>query len=90
MNKDKVELLKKWRLYSKRECRLFFTELVDCGDEEISSSIVEGARGSISVQAIDEHTKHIRVASLAAQCSVPYISASIIFSTIRSRFGVRR
>ena len=82
MNKDNVELVKKRRLYVKRRCRLFFPELVDYGAEEISSSIIEGARGSISTHAIDEHTKHMRVVSLAAQCSVPYISASIIFSTI--------
>jgi len=83
MNEDDVGLVKKWRLYVKRECKLFFAELVGYGDEEISSPIVEGARGSISAHAIDEHTKHMRVASLAAECSVPYISASIIFSTIR-------
>jgi len=83
MNEDDVELVKKWRLYVKRHCRLFFTELVDYGDEEISSSIVEGAHGSISAHAIDEHTIHMRVASLAAQCSVPYNVASFIFSTIR-------
>jgi len=88
MNKDDVELVKKWRLYVKRDCRLFFTELVDYGDEEISSSIVEGARGSVSAHAIDEHTKDMRLASLAAQCSVPYNDASIIFSTIRSRSEV--
>lgn len=83
VDKDDVELVKRWRLYVKGESRLFFTELVEYGNEEISSSIIEGDRGSVSVHAIDEYTKHMRVASLAAQCSVPYNVASFIFSTIR-------
>ena len=89
MNKDDVEMGKIWRLYVKREGTLFFAELVNYADEEISSTITEGARGSISAHAIDEHAKHMRVASLAAQCSVPYNDASITSSTIRPRFGVR-
>jgi len=82
-------MVKKWRLYVTKECGLFFMELVDYRDEEISSSIVKGARGSTSTPATDEHTKHMRVASLAAQCSVPHNDASFIFSTIRPRFGIR-
>ena len=40
--------------------------------------LLKSARGSISARAIDEHTKHMRVASLAARCSVPYISERLI------------